>query len=169
MSKSHAAMSCRLASSRGATNVAAAVLTFIGLLGPIGYLTGISRIANLGRVTAASPLPLVFVGAAEWRCSLSVTLQSGRDVERPCERGLLDQIRGPFWRRYIYFRALGQPRGGRKQSKEQVAILEYGMCSHRGLASDLGIDELVRRLVVFRWSAVTPSVARSPSFVMCGE
>ena len=161
--------SFRLASCLNATNAAATLLIFVGLLRAFGYMSDSKSIDALGYATVASPQPVVFINSADRRCSFSAVTESGKVVSQSYGPGLMQRIRGPMWRRFIYFKALTSIPSEPHEVKKVHAILKYGICTDRSLAEDLGIHEPIRRFRSVRWHARDPSATTATAEVQCEE
>ena len=166
---SEAGFSSRLQSCLTATNIAATLLILVGLLRAISYVTNNDAIDVLGRATAAAPRPIVFVNNVDLRCSFYAETTSGKVVAGSYGPGLMQKIRGPMWRRYIFFRAMVSIPSHPEEIERLFMILRYGMCTDHTLAEDLGIDEAIRRFRFVRWHARAPSATTAASDVMCEE
>ena len=126
-------------------------LVGIGLLQPLGYLTGLTAVRGIGMATVASPLPLVFshfrgveTFAADFE--LELLFADGRTHREPITPALYARLGGPYNRRNTYGAVISYgPAFTEPQEKELLrAVLSYGFCRGGPLAVELGTSEPVR-------------------------
>jgi len=108
------------------------LIIIIGFLQTIGYLTKIKMIRDLGVVTAASPLPIVFteVEGVETFASdfyLQWTNSNNEKEEVQITPALYSKLKGPYNRRNIYGAAIAY--GPVLPGKIWDPILNYGLCN----------------------------------------
>lgn len=117
------------------------IIITIGFLQTIGYLTKIKPIRDLGVVTAASPLPIVFteVRGVETYAS-DFYFRWGKDntskKKIKITPALYSKLKGPYNRRNIYGAAIAF--GPVLPKKIWDPVLSYGLCNNV-LTDELGI------------------------------
>jgi hypothetical protein len=117
------------------------IVISIGLLQTIGYLTKIKIIRDIGVVTTASPLPIVFteVKGVETFASdfyLLWTNDQNEQEEVKITPALYSKLKGPYNRRNIFGAAIAY--GPVLPKKIWDPILNYGLCENI-LSEELGI------------------------------
>lgn len=120
-------------------NILYSFIVIIGLLQIIGYLSKIKVIKNLGVVTCASPLPIVFteVKGIETFASdfyFQWNKDNGSKEEVKVTPFLYSKLKGPYNRRNIFGAAIAYGPVLPKEIWEP--ILNYGLCN------DILINEL---------------------------
>ncbi len=108
------------------------VVVLIGLLQIIGYLLSVKPIQNLGKVTASSPLPIVFteVKGVETFASdfyLQFTSENGQQEKIKVTPEMYAKFKGPYNRRNIYGAAISY--GPVLPEKIWQSVLGYGLCN----------------------------------------
>lgn len=118
------------------------IIVAIGLLQPLGYLTKVEDFRNLGVLSSASPLPIVFtevkgVEAFAADFYLIWTDESNNIQEVKMTPALYAKLKGPYNRRNTYGAAIaGAPILPEKIWKP---ILRYGLCENV-LENELGLS-----------------------------
>jgi len=107
------------------------IVVLIGLLQIIGYLTKVKPIKNLGVITTASPLPIVFTevkGVETFASDFFLQWHSdlGTVHEVQITPALYSKLKGPYNRRNIYGAAIAY--GPVLPEKIWSPILTYGLC-----------------------------------------
>jgi hypothetical protein len=130
---------------------AALVVAALGPLAAIGYLCGSPLLVEIGRLSAASPLPIVFgavAGHEYWaaRYVLEVETRDGTRVEREVARGEFTRLGGPHRARMLW--ALPLVLAPALPDDAWTPPLAYGFCRQGRLARVLGITGDVRRVAV---------------------
>lgn len=118
------------------------LVVIIGLLQIIGYVTKIQSIRNLGIVTCASPLPIVFteVKGVETFASdfyLRWTDDNSKEREVKITPALYSKFKGAYNRRNIYGAAISY--GPVLPEEIWKQVLQYGLCNDI-LSSELGVN-----------------------------
>jgi len=114
---------------------------FIGFLQSIGYLTGLKPIRDLGIITSASPLPIVFTevkGVETFASDFYVQwTNKNKQIEQlKITPAMYSMLKGPYNRRNIYGAAIAY--GPVLPNKLLQPILEYSLCQNI-LRDELGI------------------------------
>ncbi len=109
------------------------IIVGIGLLQTIGYLTKVDVVRNIGLVTSASPLPIVFTEVKGVEAFAGdYYFQWKKDETSSVEKikvtpALYSKLKGPYNRRNIYGAAIaGGPILPQKLSNP---IINYGLCN----------------------------------------
>jgi len=109
------------------------MIVLIGLLQSIGYLTKIENIRNLGVLTTASPLPIVFTDvngveafAADFYLNWNDKSTNSKQIK--ITPALYAQLKGPYNRRNAYGAAIAG--GPILPEKIWKPILKYGLCQN---------------------------------------
>ncbi|MHC5114339.1 MAG: hypothetical protein ACYTGP_07920 [Planctomycetota bacterium] len=124
-------MNDRAPSPRGllARNLAAAILTGLGIMQLTGYVFGLRAVRGIAACTAASPLPKVFSDADGLETFASrftlVYELGGVTVRETMTPELYQQLRGPYWRRNVYGAALAY--GPRMPEELWEPVFCYGI------------------------------------------
>ena len=118
------------------------IIVIIGLLQSIGYVTQIENIRNLGVLTSASPLPLVFTevdGIEAFAADFYIQWKddSNEVIEIKITPTIYAQLKGPYNRRNAYGAAIA----GGPILPETIwkPVLRYGLCEDV-LENELGLD-----------------------------
>ena len=117
------------------------LIVAIGFLQTIGYLTKVENIRNLGILSSASPLPIVFtevrgVEAFAADFYLSWTDESNKLQEVKLTPALYAKLKGPYNRRNAFGAAIAG--GPILPEKIWKPILQYGLCENV-LENELGL------------------------------
>lgn len=122
--------------------VGAGVLVAVGLLNICGYVLGVPAFAAFARVTAASPLPVVFndMGGLEPYAVDGELLLHGPGGARRYALGRewFASLRGPFIRRHAYLRLISE--APRKRRELWEPALRFAFCGRGPLAQEAGIE-----------------------------
>jgi hypothetical protein len=119
----------------------------IGSLQLIGFLIRLDFIRDLGRMTAASPLPLVFSdfrGLETFSLDFTITgeTRDGLTIEKRVTPELYGEFQGPYNRRNVYGAVLSYgPRLTKDSERPLVeAVLKYAFCDRGPLAAMFTLD-----------------------------
>lgn len=118
------------------------LLLAVGLLEPVGYMTGIGIFEELGYISVSSPLPIVFTDRAGMedfasRYTLSWTRKDdGKTLEKEITSTDFARLSGPFNRRGVYATAIGYP--PRLSARLWKPVLLYGFCRSQVLGMAIG-------------------------------
>lgn len=98
----------------------------------IGYITGIDSVRNIGRVSASSPLPIVFteVKGVETFASdfhMQWTTENGTVESVQLTPNIYSKMKGPYNRRNIYGAAIAY--GPVLPQPIWNSVLSYGLCN----------------------------------------
>lgn len=116
-------------------------IVLIGLLQIIGFVTKIKIVRDLGVITAAAPLPIVFTevkGVETFASDFYLTWKNENDVEERVliTPALYSKLKGPYNRRNVYGAAIAY--GPVLPETIWDPILNYGLCNDI-LENELGI------------------------------
>lgn len=122
-------------------NALSLVVLAVGLLQPVGWLTGWRGLRGVGAVSQASPLPLVFTGVRGHE-TFAAEFTLAWDGPRGPERVTLDArraagLRGPYNRRNVYGAALSY--GPVLPPALWEPVLAHGLGPDGPLRAELGI------------------------------
>lgn len=119
----------------------------LGSLQIVGFLSRIDFIRNLGRMSAASPLPLVFSdfrGLETFSMDFTITAETsnGTKNEKRVTPELYGKFSGPYNRRNVYGAVLAYgPRLTLDSERPLVdSVLKYAFCNHGPLAAMFTLD-----------------------------
>ncbi len=119
----------------------------IGFLQIFGFLTGMESLRNVGRLTAASPLPLVFSdfrGLETFSLDFSIEAKAanGQSVIKKITPELYDKFKGPYNRRNVYGAVLAYGPKLTEPNEEPMveSVLNYGFCKGGPLAGMFGLS-----------------------------
>lgn len=119
----------------------------IGFLQILGFLTGVESLRNVGRLTAASPLPLVFSdfrGLETFSLDFSIEAKAkdGQSVMKKITPELYDKFKGPYNRRNVYGAVLAYGPKLTEPTEEPLveSVLKYGFCKSGPLAGMFGLS-----------------------------
>lgn len=116
-------------------------VVLIGLLQIIGFVTKIKIVRDLGVITAAAPLPIVFTevkGVETFASDFYLTWKNENGVEEKVliTPALYSKLKGPYNRRNVYGAAIAY--GPVLPEKIWDPILNYGLCNDI-LENELGV------------------------------
>jgi len=117
------------------------VVIIIGLLQSVGHLTKMKTLKNLGLITAASPLPIVFteIKGVETFASdfyLRWVNEDSKSKEIKITPSLYSKLKGPYNRRNVFGAAIAY--GPVLPEKIWEPILNYALCKEV-LTEELGL------------------------------
>ena len=117
------------------------LILLIGSMQILGFVTRFEALRNLGRVTAASPLPLVFSdfrGLETFSLDFTMVAETleGQRIETRVTPSLYGQFPGPYNRRNVYGAVLAfGPKLSLESEKPLVdAVLNYAFCNQGPLS-----------------------------------
>ena len=120
----------------------------IGFLQIVGFVTGIDGLRDVGRLTAASPLPLVFsdfrgLETFSLEFSIEAKARDGQSVIKKITPELYDKFRGPYNRRNVYGAVLAYGPKLTEPTEEPMvdSVLKYGFCKGGPLVSMFGLSD----------------------------
>lgn len=118
------------------------IILIIGFLQTIGYLTDIKPIRNIGIVTSASPLPIVFTevkGVETFASNFYMQWETNNGILKKVQitPKLYSKLKGPYNRRNIFGAAIAY--GPVLPKENWNAILKYGICNDI-LTNELGVE-----------------------------
>jgi hypothetical protein len=126
-------------------------LVLLGLLQPIGWVTGLSSLRGMGALSAASPLPFVFSsfrGLETFAADFEIELvrPDGQRVQYAVTPALYEKLDGPYNRRNTYGAVLsyGPALDAPEERALVLRVLEYGLCKGGPLAQRFGEMEPVK-------------------------
>lgn len=106
-------------------------IILIGFLQITGYLSGIKIIKNLGVITSASPLPIVFTevkGVETFASDFYIQWSDNNKVEKvKITPSIYSKLKGPYNRRNIFGAAIAY--GPILPKSIWQPILNYGICN----------------------------------------
>ena len=138
-------------SARALRDAAAWVVAAIGPLAALGWLLQLPPLVAIGRLSAASPLPIVFgavSGHEYWatRYELDVEMRDGRHERREIARGQFARLGGPHHARMLL--ALPIVLAPVLSDDAWMPPVAHGLCRDGWLAHVLDLDGAVRRMDV---------------------
>lgn len=136
-----------------------ALLLLVGFLQIIGFIISSDDIRNLGRLTSASPLPLVFSdfrGLETFSLEFKIEAESvdGLVIEKLITPKLYGSFPGPYNRRNVYGAVLAYgPKLVEPSEKPLVeSVLRYGFCKNGPLSAMFDLKSELKSAMIFATS-----------------
>ncbi len=131
------------------------VVLLIGSLQLIGFVTQLDLVRNIGRLTTASPLPLVFsdfrgLETFSLEFNIRAEAQDGSTSEKLITPELYGQFKGPYNRRNVYGAVLAYgPKLTEPSEKPLVdSVLKYGFCQGGPLIEMFALTSPARKITI---------------------
>jgi hypothetical protein len=146
----------------------------IGALQLAGFITQIDWLRDVGRLTTASPLPLVFSdfrGLETFSLEFNILAESkdGSTSAKTITPELYGQFKGPYNRRNVYGAALAYgPKLTGSQEKSMVdSVLKYGFCGNGPLTPIFALSIPPQKIRIYAKSKARGDGSTYSSEVRC--